>query len=327
MLAAAGLGGQGGGPGHPGVDLDDVVAEGLGVQGELDVAASLDLQCPDQPQGAVPQEVVLLVGEGLAGGHHDGVAGVDAHRVDVLHVAYGDGGVVGVPHHLVLDLLVALDALLDEHLVDRGELQGVAHHVPQLSVVGGEAAAGAPQGEGRAQYHRVADLFSGLEGLLHGVGDLGGHHRLPQREAQLLEQLPVLRLLDALVAGAQQLHAALVQHPLALELHGQVQPRLSADAGDDGVGPLKAQDLGQILHRQGLHVHLVRHGGVGHDGGGVGVGQDHLVPLLLQGQAGLGAGVVELRRLADDDGPGADDQDLLQVCPLRHGAFPPPSSQ
>ena len=205
---AAGLAGQGRGPGHPGVDLDDVVLEGLGVQGELDVAPALDLQGPDEAQGAVPEEVVLLVGEGLAGGHHDGVAGVDAHGVDVLHIADGDGGVVGVPHHLVLDFLVALDALFNEHLVDGGELQGVLHHFLQLVRVSCEAAAGTAQSEGGTQDHRVADVLRRPDSLVQVVGDLRGNHRLPQLQAQLLEEFPVLGLLDALIAGAQQLHAA-----------------------------------------------------------------------------------------------------------------------
>src|SRR5262249_45252228 len=64
--------------------------------------------------------------------------------------------------------------------------------------------------------------------------------------------------------------------------------------------------------------------GVGHDGGGVGVDQDDLVALLAQGLAGLGAAVVELARLADDDRPRADEQDLLQVGTLWHvGLFSP----
>ena len=42
---------------------------------------------------------------------------------------------------------------------------------------------------------------------------------------------------------------------------------------------------------------------------GLRVDQDDLVALLAQRLAGLGAGVVELAGLADDDRPGADDQD------------------
>ena len=207
---AAGLGGQGGGAGDAGVDLDQIVLEGVGVQGKLDVAAALDLQRPDDPQGAVPQHVVFLVGQGLGGADHNGVAGVDAHRVDVLHVADGDGGVVRVPHHLVFDLLVALDALFNQHLMDGRKGQSVFHQLPEFLLVVGKAAAGAAQGESGAQHHRVADMLRRKQAFFHALGDLGGEHRLAQTLAQLLELLPVLCLLNALAAGAQQLHLALL---------------------------------------------------------------------------------------------------------------------
>ncbi len=62
---------------------------------------------------------------------------------------------------------------------------------------------------------------------------------------------------------------------------------------------------------------------VGHDGGGVGVDQHHLDALFLQGAAGLGAGVVELGGLADDNGAGADDQDFLDGSIEGHYRSPP----
>ena len=321
---ARGLGGQGGGTGHPGVDLDDIVPEGMGVKGKLYIAAALHVQRPDDFQGAVPEHVVFLIGQGLAGGHHDGVAGVNAHGIHVFHIAHGDGRIRSIPDDLVLHLVVALDALLHQHLVDGRQGQGGFHHGAQAILVVRKAAAGAAQGKGRAQNDGIADFLRRRHGLLHGVGDLRGHHRLADGFTQLLEKLPVLGLFDGFHAGAQQLNFALLQHALFGRLHGKIQPRLAADAGDDGVRPLIAADTSQIFQGQGLHIHLVCDGGIGHDGCRVGVGQDHIVALFPQRQAGLGTGIVEFRRLADDDGAGADDQDLLDVGSLRHGACPPP---
>ena len=62
--------------------------------------------------------------------------------------------------------------------------------------------------------------------------------------------------------------------------------------------------------------------GVGHDGGRVGVDQRHPQALGPQHLAGLGAGVVELAGLPDHDRPGADDEDVAEIGPLRH-ACPP----
>jgi hypothetical protein len=52
--------------------------------------------------------------------------------------------------------------------------------------------------------------------------------------------------------------------------------------------------------------------------GRVVVDQDHSVPLLAQRADGLRAAVVELGRLADDDGPGTQDEDALQVGAFGH---------
>ena len=314
---------EGRGARHAWVDLNEVVVEGLGVKRKLDVAAALDLQRADDLERAVAEHVVFVVGQGLRGGDDDRVTGVDADRVDVLHRADGDGGVVGVAHNLELDLLVALDALLDQHLMHRREGKAVLHQIAQLLFVVGEAAACAAERKGGTQDDRVADLVGGRDALFDRVRDAGGGDRLAQRLAELLEALTVLGAVDAFKLGAQQLDLALAENALLRELHGQVQTGLAADAGNDGVGTLVAKDLRHIFERQRLHVDLVGDGGVGHDGGGVGVDEDDLVALFLEGKAGLRACVVELSGLADDNRAGADNEDFVQIGTLRHVLLPP----
>ena len=51
---------------------------------------------------------------------------------------------------------------------------------------------------------------------------------------------------------------------------------------------------------------------------GLRVDQDDPIALVAQRLAGLGAGVVELAGLADDDRAGADDEDGLDVSALGH---------
>src|SRR5436190_10502306 len=68
------------------------------------------------------------------------------------------------------------------------------------------------------------------------------------------------------------------------------------------------------LGRQWLDVDAVSHTLVGHDRGRVGVDQHRLVAFFAQGAAGLGAGVVELGRLANHDRAGADDHDLHRAA-------------
>ena len=66
---------------------------------------------------------------------------------------------------------------------------------------------------------------------------------------------------------------------------------------------LDTNNLFHVLVGQRLNVGAIGQLGIGHDGGWVRVHQHHLVALLLEGLAGLRAGVVKLRRLADDDRP------------------------
>ena len=168
---AAGLGGQCGAAGNSGVYFDQIVLEGVRIQRELHVAAALNLQRPDQLQSGVPEHMIFLVGQGLRGAHDNGVTGVDAHRIQILHVADGDGGVVGIAHDLIFDFFEALDALFHKNLMNRGEDKGIFHDLPELFLVISEATACTAQGKSGAQNYRVADLCRCVQAFLHGIGN------------------------------------------------------------------------------------------------------------------------------------------------------------
>ena len=114
---------------------------------------------------------------------------------------------------------------------------------------------------------------------------------------------------------------ALVKDALARQFHGQVEACLASQAGNYGVRPLIADYLCHIFQVQGLHVYLVRHLGIRHDGGGVGVNQHHFIAFFLEGEAGLGACVVEFGGLAYHDRAGADNHYLVYVSSLWHVLF------
>ena len=58
---AAGFAGEGGGTGHSGVDFDQEILGGVGVKGELHVAAAFDLQLLDDLDGRVVQHLQIVV--------------------------------------------------------------------------------------------------------------------------------------------------------------------------------------------------------------------------------------------------------------------------
>ena len=251
--------------------------------------------------------MVFFVGQSLGRANHDGVAGVDADGVQVFHVADGDGRVVFVADDLVLDLLEALDALFNQHLVHRGEGEAVSEHCDKFFLIVREAAAGSAEGKCRAKHDGVTDFRSNADTVRFVGGDVRGKHGLAELLAELLEQLAVLRALDGRGVGAEKLHAAFREDAFLLQLHRKVKTGLTADAGQKSVRALVADDLCDKFKRQRFHVDLVRDGGVGHDGCGVTVAEDDLVALFLQGEAGLGSRVVKFGGLSDDNRAGADD--------------------
>lgn len=194
------------------------------IERELHVAAAFDLQGTDQPQGAVAQQLILLVGQRLARSHHDRVARMDADRIDVFHIADRNGRIVVVADHLVFDLLIPLDALLDQHLMHRGEGKRIAHHLAQLRLVVGEAAARTAQRKGRTQHDGVTDPLRRLDRLVDIVSNQRRQHRLAQRLTKLLEEFAVLGLLDALERSTQNLHLTLLKHAFLASCTARFRP-------------------------------------------------------------------------------------------------------
>ena len=262
--------------------------------------------------------MILFVGQGLAWRYDDGITGVNADRVQIFHVADGDGRVICVPDDLVFNLLIALDALFHQHLAGGRKRQRVFHFLPHLFVITGKTAPGSAQCKCGTQNHRIADGCRRRKALFDAGGNGRRNHRLTQLFAQLLELLPVLRPPDARGACPQQLDLTLGKNAFIIELKREIESRLSAESRHNRIRPLIPADPRQVFQRQRLHVDLVRNCVIRHDGRGVRVGQNDLISLFPQCQARLCSGVVEFRRLPDHNGAGSDDQYFFQICPLRH---------
>ncbi len=136
---------------------------------------------------------------------------------------------------------------------------------------------------------------------------------------RVLEQLTVLGHLDGLDRRADQLHVVFVERAGRREIHREVQRRLPADGRQQRIRPLALDDRREDFRREGLDVRPVGQLGIGHDRRRIAVDENHLQPFGAHRLARLAAGVVELARLPDDDGAGADDEDALQICTTRHG--------
>ena len=249
---AGGLGGQGGGPGDPGVYFNDGVFKAVRVQGQLDVAAAHDAKMRDDVQRGGAEHLKLPVRQGLGGGHHDGVPGVDPHGVQVLHGAHGNDVARGVPHSLKLDFLPAEDGPFNQHLGDGRGVQARLGDNPELRLVPCRAAPRAAQGEGGADNDGIAGFRGCFQGLLHSLRDAGGNDRLVDFHHSGLEQLPVLRPGDGGGIGSQKPDVLLLEEALFAELHGQGQAGLAPQARQEGVGLFLADNALEGFGGEGL---------------------------------------------------------------------------
>ena len=145
--------------------------------------------------------MVLAVGEGLRGGDNDALAGMDAQRVEVLHVADGDAVVVTVAHHLILDLFPPLERLLDEELV--GIVESLGGEGTQLLLVVAEAGAQSPEGVGGTYDDGVVERAGSRQRLFHGGGGKALYALHPYLVQLLHEEVAVFSVHDRLYRCAQ----------------------------------------------------------------------------------------------------------------------------
>ena len=317
------LGGQSGRTAGTGIDLDDDVAVVDGVMCPLNVAAADNLNGVNDAVGLFLQAVDGFLSDGLHGGCAERVAGVHAHGVDVLDGAYGDHLALGVADYFEFQLFPAKDAFLNQNFGNRGGSQATSNDGLQLFNVVYQAAAGAAHGVGGTQHAGITQAACDFHGFFNGVGNLGASHVNAQLVHGVFEGLAVFAALDGVNLNANNLHVVLVQHAGFVQGGAQVQARLATQVGQQGIGTLGLDDLGETLNVQRLNVGDVSSAGVGHDGRGVAVYQHNLVAQGAQSLAGLSAGIVEFAGLANDDGARTNDKNFMDVIAFWHMQNPP----
>ena len=62
------------------------------------------------------ERMIFGIGKRLRRRDNDALAGMDAHRVHVLHIAHGDRITVTIAHDFIFNFLPAGEILFDEHL-------------------------------------------------------------------------------------------------------------------------------------------------------------------------------------------------------------------
>ena len=327
-------------PRHARVHLDHDETAIYRVHRELHVRpAGLHADLAQHRNRGVAHHLILFVGQREGRRHGDRVAGMHAHRINVLDRADDDAIVRLVADDFHLVFLPAEQALVDEDLrCRRGGEARPADVFVFLHVVG-NAAACAAEREGRADDGGQADHVDGVHRRLE-AGDpviafrlarLGGQlRRGDDRCSRVLEADPVHRFAEQLAVfshfdgfglGADQLDAVFLEDARMMQVQRAIQRRLAAHGGQERVRPLDGDDFLDDLRQDRLNIGRVRQLRIGHDRRRVGVDEDHPVALGFQRLDGLNAGIIELAGLADDDRAGADHKDRGDICALRHGGL------
>jgi hypothetical protein len=251
----------------------------------------------DDGDGAVAQLLVRLVAERHLRRDRHRVAGVDAHRVEVLDRADDHDVVDSVADDLELELVPAADRLLDQHLPDRGLGEAAPHRAPLLLEGLGDAAAVAAERERRPHDRGERHALDPVE----RDDDARRRHLQAAGLDRLLEQLAILCALDRVDARADQFDAELVERAARVQLAREVERGAAAHRRQERVGLLALEHAQHAFEVERLEVRAIGEAGVGHDRRRVRVDDDRPVAVLAQHLQRLAAGVVELGRLADHD--------------------------
>ncbi len=103
-----------------------------------------------------------------------------------------------------------------------------------------------------------------------------------QSDAQhdLLERVSFFRALDHFFLRADHLYAVLFQHAVSHEIHRRVQAGLATERWKQRVRTFLADDFFNVLPRDRFDIGPISRVRVRHDGGGIGIDEDHFVALF-----------------------------------------------
>ena len=194
-------------------------------------------------------------------------------------------------------------------------------NLAQLVGVARESGAAASEDERRSHDHGIADVLGDRDRFLEPVRQPGARDGEADLLHRGLERRAVLGRVDRLDTRADQLDTEPVEHPRVVEPDRDVQRGLATEGREQRVGSLSFDDPRDELDIQGLDVGRVGELRIRHDRRRVRVDEDHAEAFAAQQTTRLRAGVVELARLADDDGTTPHDEDGVEVGALGHGGY------
>ena len=198
---------------HPGIHLNNDKTSIRRVDGELHVgAAGFDADLAQHRDRGVAHDLVFFVGERQRRCHRDRVAGMHAHRIEILDRADDDAIVVLVANDFHFVFFPAQHRLFDQHFTGRRRVDAALDDLDEFGLVISDAAAGAAERERRPDDRGQPDIFECFERLDQRLDLVRTWRRKPDLGHRLAEQLAVFGLVDGVGGGADHLDAELVEH-------------------------------------------------------------------------------------------------------------------
>ena len=125
-----------------------------------------------------------------------------------------------VTHDLHFVFLPAEQTLLDEDLVNGGQVEAVGADALELFLVVSDATARAAEGEGRTDDEReIADNLSGDASLFEGLDRARAGNVETDLDHALLKEFAVFALIDGVGFRADHLNAVFGENALLMQLH------------------------------------------------------------------------------------------------------------
>ena len=305
---------------HPRVHFNYCHAPVGRVDGKLDVGPTgINSDFAQHRDRGIAHDLVFLVGKRLRRCHRNRVAGVDAHRVEVLDRTDNDAVVLAVTHHFHFELFPADDGLFNEYLVGRRSVEPAFDDVDEFLPVVGNAAAGTAECERRANDRGKADRRLHLQRLFHAVGDHGTGTGEPDLAHRHLEFFAVLRFVDGLFIGTDHFDTIFFQHAVTRQIERTVQCSLTTHGRQQHVRAFDLDDSFDHLPGHRLDIGDIRHLRIGHYRRRVGIDQNDAIAFFAKCLASLRPRIIEFAGLTNHDRSGSDDQNRFDVIAFRHG--------
>ena len=245
-----------------------------------------------------------------------------AHRIHVLDEADGNHVIVLVPDNLQLQLFPAQNGFFHQDLTDDTGLQTPGADGFQFFFIINQAAASTAHGISRTQHDRIAQFIRDGQRFFHAVGNLAPGHADAQLVHGFLELDAVFTPLNGVHLHTDYFYAVFIQYAGFVQFRAQIQARLAAQVRQQCIRPFLGDDLFHPFQIQRLNIGFIRHLRVRHNRRRIGIHQYDLIAQAPQCLASLGAGIVKLAGLPDDDGAGPNDHYFMDVCSLCHASLP-----